>query len=170
MESKISFEIRKFESSERIISIDAGSFKAAIKEFSECYDIKENDKYSAIYDGNKIDFRFVFSTSSMAKYSLGVDEDDHFEIYTKKGKVYVVLSNSEGKMIMNENEDKNSLYSSEEEKRIDEMYAAANAVSVGLHPDILKLLKDRAEQKGQGVIAYIRSVLVEHVINKDTVK
>lgn len=98
MESKISFEIRKFESSERITSIEAGSFKEAIKEFSESYDIKENDKYSAIYDGNKIDFRFVFSNSSMAKYSLGVDEDDHFEIYTKKGKVYVVLSNSEGEI------------------------------------------------------------------------
>lgn len=88
------FEIRKFESSERITSIEAGSFKAAISEFSESYDIKENDKYSAIYDENKINFRFVFRNSSLDKDILGADENDHFEIYTKKGVVHVILSNS----------------------------------------------------------------------------
>lgn len=65
---------------------------------------------------------------------------------------------------------KNSFYSSEEEKIIDEMYDASNTVSIGMHPDILKLLKDRAEEKGQGIVAYIRSVLIEHVINKETCK
>ena len=43
--SQMSFEIKKVGSNEKITSIEAGSFKAAISEFAKSYDINEIDKY-----------------------------------------------------------------------------------------------------------------------------
>ena len=58
MELRMSFEIKKISSNERITSIEADSFKEAINEFSQSYDVTANDKYIAISGENKIEFHF----------------------------------------------------------------------------------------------------------------
>ena len=94
--SQMSFEIKKVGSNEKITSIEAGSFKAAISEFAKSYDINEIDKYEAISDKNKLQFRYIFTNTSPQKDSLSESEEDIFDIYRKNmsDKIYAVLSNS----------------------------------------------------------------------------
>lgn len=92
MNLKMSFEIRKLESNEKIASIEADSFKEAIKEFTLSYDVNYTHKYTAISDENKIDFHFNIPSSGVDKCSLSNDENNLFEIYRKNDKIYVMLS------------------------------------------------------------------------------
>ena len=95
--SMISFEIKKVGSTERITSIEAGSFKAAIEEFARSYDFTDEDKYAVIFGDNQLEFRFVLVSSSVQKCLLSASENNHFDIYrkNKSDKIRAVLSDSE---------------------------------------------------------------------------
>lgn len=96
MNLKMWFEIRRSVSNEKIAFVEADSFKEAIKEFASSYDFNDTDKYTAISDGNKIEFRFVLPASIPGKGRLSYKEDDLFEIYLKNTKLYVTLSKAVG--------------------------------------------------------------------------
>ena len=93
----MNFEIKKVGTKERITSIEAGSFKAAIEEFASSYDVTDNEKYVVVCGDSQIEFRYNLQTSSVKKFQLSAEEDNFFPIFrkNKNDKIYAVLFNSE---------------------------------------------------------------------------